>query len=235
MHYFQQRRWLWGEIDAVVISLTTALLFGNGQFSFIKTPLPQQICSFFDKGVIIMKLSVIVKKGLIACPVMLFLSGWTDPSVLCAGEHPEHPRGGYNVEEQKPRITKEDVAKFAEQYIRKNSQDGVFKYHDKNTGKELELTLDRVHRDNLSLTKRDEYFVCADFKGKDNNTYDLDFFVQGTDKGNLRIDKTSIAVHKVNGKENYSWEFNKKKDLWEKKSIIIEKEYPKKGEHPGFP
>ncbi|MEP9409910.1 MAG: hypothetical protein HRF42_00630 [Candidatus Brocadia sp.] len=180
-----------------------------------------------------MNLSVIPRKGLTAVAVLSFMLGLNTSPALSQREHPGQVIP-YTAEE-KPRITKEDVAKFAEEYVRKNSKDGVFKFFDRNTGKELELTLDRVHKDKLSPTKTDEYFVCADFKGKDGNTYDLDFFVQGTGKDNLRVDKTSIAVHKVNGKENYTWNYNKKKDLWEKKAIIIEKEYPEKKEHPGFP
>lgn len=184
-----------------------------------------------------MNLSVIPGKGLSKGAVLSIILAWSTSSVLFAGEHPEQPRGGYVAEEQKLRVTKEDVAKFAEEYVRKNSTEGVFKYLDKNTGKYLELTLEKVHKDKLTPTKVDEFFVCADFKGKDGNRYDLDFFVQGADKSNLRVDKTSVAVHKINGKENYTWNYNKKKDLWEKKAIIIEKEYPEptKREHPGYP
>lgn len=182
-----------------------------------------------------MNLSMIPRKGLITVAVLSLMLGLSTSPALSQREHP-----GQVIpykEEEKPRITKEDVAKFAEEYVRKNSKDGVFKYHDKSTGKELELTLDKAHKDKLSPTKTDEYFVCADFKGKDGNTYDLDFFVQGTNKDNLRVDKASIAVHKMNGKENYTWNYNKKKDLWEKKAIIIEKEYSghTKREHPGNP
>lgn len=150
-----------------------------------------------------MNLSMLLRKSLPAAAILSIILGLNTVSTLFGGEHPGQmsPR----TEEEKPRIIKEDVAKFAEEYVRNNSKDGVFKYHDKNTGKDLELTLDRVHRERLSPTKTDEYFVCADFKGKDGNRYDLDFFVQGTDKGNLRVDKTSISVHKVNGNENYTW------------------------------
>lgn len=170
-----------------------------------------------------MNLPIIPKKSLITGAVLLFMFGLCTSTALSQREHPGQVIP-YKAEE-KPRITKEDVAKFAEEYVRKNSKDGVFRYLDKNTGKELELVLEKVHKDRLSPTRTDEYFVCADFKGKDGNTYDLDFFVQGTDKGSLKVDKTSIAIHKVNGKENYTWEYNRKKDLWEKKVIIIEKEY----------
>lgn len=184
-----------------------------------------------------MHVSIIRGKSLRIGAVLSLIVAAGASSALFAGEHPEHPRGGYAAEEQKPRITKEDVAKYTEEYVRRNSSDGVFKYLDKATGKELELMLEKVHKDKLAPTKTDEFFVCADFKGKDGSRYDLDFFVQGNDKGSLRVDKTSIAVHKVDGKENYTWNFNKKKDLWEKKAIIIEKEYsePTKREHPGRP
>ena len=173
-----------------------------------------------------------LRKALTAAAVLLILFGLSTSCVLFAREHP-----GQMVtpmEEEKPHVTKEDVAKFAEEYVRTNSKDGVFKHLDTSTGKELELTLYRVHKERLSPIKKDEYFVCADFKGKDVNTYDLDFFVQGTDKGNLRVDKTSIAVHKVNGKENYTWNYNKKKDVWEKKEIVKESPEPTKKEHPGY-
>lgn len=180
-----------------------------------------------------MNLSMLLRKSLTAAAILSIILGLNTVSTLFGGEHPGQmaPR----TEEEKPRITKENVAKFAEEYVRTNSKDGVFKHLDTNTGKDLELTLDKIHQDKLSPTKTDEYFVCADFKGKDGNRYDLDFFVQGTDKGNLRVDKTSISVHKVNGNENYTWNYNKKKDVWEKKEIVKESTEPTKKEHPGHP
>ena len=173
-----------------------------------------------------------LRKALTAAAVLLILFGLSTSCVLFAREHP-----GQMVtpmEEEKPHVTKEDVAKFAEEYVRTNSKDGVFKHLDTNTGKEMELTLDRVHKERLLPIKKDEYFVCADFKGKDGNTYDLDFFVQGSDRSNLRVDTTSIAVHKANGKGNYTWNYNKKKDVWEKKEIVKESPEPTKKEHPGY-
>src|SRR5574337_1135702 len=190
-----------------------------GSYAFSRFNCHYEFVHLYYKGDPTMHVSILLRKVLTTTAVLSIFLGLNTLCPLFGSEHP-----GQVIpykEEQKPRITKEDVAKFAEEYVRKNSKDGVLKYHDKNTGKELELTLDRVHRERLSPTKTDEYFVCADFKGKDGNTYDMDFFVQGTDKSNLRVDKTSIAVHKVNGKENYTWDYNKKKDLWEKKAIII--------------
>ena len=173
-----------------------------------------------------------LRKALTAAAVLLILFGLSTSCVLFAREHPGQMVTP--VEEEKPNVTKEDVAKFAEEYVRTNSKDGVFKHLDTNTGKEMELTLDRVHKERLLPIKKDEYFVCADFKGKDGNTYDLDFFVQGSDRSNLRVDTTSIAVHKANGKGNYTWNYNKKKDVWEKKEIVKESPEPTNKEHPGY-
>lgn len=179
-----------------------------------------------------MQLSIMLKKVSVTGVVLTFILGLNTSGILFGREHPRQTVTP--MEEEKPHVTKEDVAKFAEEYIRTNSKGGVFKHFDKNTGKELELILDKVHKDKLTPTKKNEYFVCADFKGKNGNTYDLDFFVQGTDRSNLRVDTTSIAIHKVNGKENYTWNYNKKEDVWEKKEIVKESPEPTKKEHPGY-
>lgn len=178
-----------------------------------------------------MRLSRMLRNVLAGVAAVLSVT-WTlhTSCLLFAKEHPEHPeRMEHPKGKEKSAVTMEDVAKFAEDYIQKNSMGGVFKHYDKNTGKELELTLDKVHRERLSQTKKDEYFVCADFKGKDGNTYDLDFFVQGKSKSYLNVDKKSISIHKVNGKEYYTWNYNEKKGTWEKKTVKTEKKQP---EHP---
>ena len=179
-----------------------------------------------------MNIFMMLRKILVAGTVLLFMLGANTSSVLFAIEHP-----GKKVKE-KSEVTLEDVAIFAEEYVQKNSEDGVFKHYDKNTEQWLELTLDKVHRERLSRIKKNEYFVCADFKGKDGKMYDIDFFVSGKDKSKLKVDKKSIAVHKVNGKEYYTWNYNEKKDVWEKKAIKAEKkqpEHPKPPEHPEHP
>ena len=197
-----------------------------------------------------MYLSTTRSKALAAVAVLSFLLGL----ITSCAEHPtrkeppekteqkEHPAETEKKEhpeqsgKEKSAVTLEDVAKFAEEYVKQNSEEGVFKYSDNTTGKLLELTLDKVHRDRLSQTKKDEYFVCADFKGKDGNMYDLDFFVQGGNKDELGIVKEIIAVHKVNGKENYTWKYNKKEDVWEKQPVKGGQEHPEppKKEHPGY-
>lgn len=194
-----------------------------------------------------MYLSTTRSKALAATAVFTFTLALI---TSCAHEHPtskipkeerEHPAETEKKEHpeqsqiEKSAVTLEDVAKFVEEYVNENSEGGVFKYYDNTSGRLLELTLDKVHRDRLSQTKQDEYFVCADFKGKDGNLYDLDFFVQGGNKNELGVVKESIAVHKVNGKENYTWKYNKKEGVWEKQAVKGGQEHPEppKKEHPG--
>lgn len=154
---------------------------------------------------------------------ILLITLETDISCIASADHPEQVVR--RKEQEKSQVTLEDVAKFAEKYIQKNSKDGLFLYYDKHIKKELELIFDKIHREKLSQTKKHEYFVCVDFKGKDGKMYDLDFFVQGKSKNYFNIDKKDISLHKVDGKENYTWKYNKKKGVWEKVAIIIEKEY----------
>ncbi len=147
-----------------------------------------------------------------------------------AQEHPaEHPKAAV-----KPTVSLEDVAQHIEAYVKEKSKDGVFKLHvhEQKTHKDLLLTLDRVHRERLSQVGPDLFFVCADFKGADGNTYDLDFFVQGTSKENLKVLADKTSVHKENGKERYTWQLNEKTGTWEKKTVGAPgAEHPKQ-EHP---
>jgi hypothetical protein len=91
----------------------------------------------------------------------------------------------------------------------KKSPDG--KFHFKHEGKDLALTLSKVHDDRLSSVGTGKYFACVDMKGADGNTYDLDFFLTG-DPGAMKVVETT--VHKVNGKPLYNWE--EKNGVWRK-------------------
>jgi len=67
----------------------------------------------------------------------------------------------------------------------------------------LELELIKIHKDKLAGLGDDTYFVCADFKATDGNTYDIDIFMQGKSKDDLK--PTEKIVHKINGKPRYKW------------------------------
>ncbi|OGV69854.1 MAG: hypothetical protein A3K19_28980 [Lentisphaerae bacterium RIFOXYB12_FULL_65_16] len=146
-----------------------------------------------------------------------------------AQEHPEHPTGAAKAESV---VTLEDVAKHIESYVKQESKDGAFKVEDKQAGKPLALTLDRVHRERLSQIGPDLFFVCADFKSAGGEAYDLDFFVQGTRKDNLSVLPAKTSVHKENGKERYTWAFNAKESVWEQKPVKTKAEEHPATEHP---
>lgn len=146
-----------------------------------------------------------------------------------AQEHPEHPTGTTKAESA---VTLEDVAQHIESYVKQGSKDSALKIEDKQAGKQLSLTLDRVHRERLSQVGPDIFFVCADFKSADGKTYDLDFFVQGTSKENLRVLPDKTSIHKENGKERYSWVLDAKTKLWMQKPVVTPAKEPAAIEHP---
>jgi hypothetical protein len=119
-----------------------------------------------------------------------------NPSTTWGAEHPEHPK----AQEEPPAVTPDDLARQVESYVKKKSKQGVFLFHDSKTGNELSLALDKVHRDPLSQAGSNRHSVCADFKGADGHTYDLDFFVQGSTGRNLKVLEKETSIHKVDGK-----------------------------------
>ena len=124
-------------------------------------------------------------------------------------EHPsEHPE-----EKKESKITIEDIAIAAENYVKQNYKDGYFLYKDNSTGKILKLKLDKIHRERLSPIGNNTYFVCADFISEDGTKYDLDFFMKGKSPDSLEV--YDMTVHKVNGKPLYVWV--KVGDIWKRK------------------
>lgn len=162
-------------------------------------------------------------------------------NALGEGEHPEHPKKEHPKKEKsdksaaKSEVSLDDIATASEKYVSEHSKDGVFSHYDKSAKKKLALTFDKVHKERLSQTKPNEYFVCADFKTADGKVYDIDFWVRGTSKDNLTIDGRSITVHKEDGKERYNWEHDEKSDTWKQKPLKAAKPASKKEGKPGKP
>ena len=94
----------------------------------------------------------------------------------------------------------------------KKSPDG--KFHFKHDGKDLTLTLSKVHEDRLSNVGTGKYFACVDMKAADGVVYDLDFFLTG-EPGAMKVVETT--VHKVAGKPLYNWE--EKGGVWKKAPV----------------
>ena len=100
--------------------------------------------------------------------------------------------------------TLEEVAQVIEAYVQRDSElkGGYFLVYDDQADKPLRLQLDKVHRERLSKIEDGLYFVCADFKTPEGTVYDLDFWMSGTSKQDLRV-SDAIAVHKENGERRY--------------------------------
>lgn len=174
-----------------------------------------------------------------ALPGVFALAGVCLVPVGRGAEHPEHPTKATKKAEAKTDVTLEDVAKYIESHVAEQSKNGVYSINDKAPGGgKLALTLDRVHRERLSQVGPDMFFVCADFKTADGGKiYDLDFFVQGASKENLKVLPAKTSVHKEDGKERYTWALNEKTGNWEQKPIgaTPAAESGKKAEHPEHP
>ena len=121
-----------------------------------------------------------------------------------AQEGEEHSGESAEPEEEREPPTIEAVALFLEGKVAvwTTEQGGWMKVADDVTGGDLELRLDKIHRERLSKTSKGTYFVCADFTTPEGKTWDLDFWVKDTADG-LEVDETTI--HKEEGVARYMW------------------------------
>jgi hypothetical protein len=160
----------------------------------------------------------------VVCAALLYLVGCANSSHEHPAEHPQNDPGA-------KALTPDEMADAVEIYVANSSAEsgGYFIVNDDQTGKQLKLVLDKVHRERVSRVGKDLYFVCADFKNIDGTVYDLDVFMRGPDKDSLTFSK--FSVHKKNGKERYTW--YEHKGIWKKKPVpeATKAEHPK-AEHP---
>lgn len=114
-----------------------------------------------------------------------------------ADQHPELAR--------LTEVTTESLAQGITTYVQNeaNRQGGVFPVDDPEQNTALQLSLTTVHRDRLSRLADGRYFACADFKGRDGHTYDVDIFMQPESTGGLR--PTDVLVHKQDDKPRFNW------------------------------
>ncbi len=143
-------------------------------------------------------------------------------------EHPsEHPGDAG----KKGDLTKDQLADAIQGYIQKEAatHDGAFPISDEKSGKQLRLTLAKVHRDKLARVGQDHYFACVDFKAPDGKVYDVDFFMDGPDKDKLTFSK--FLIHKEDGKERHTW--HEEDGLWKQKPVeAVEQPKEQPSEHP---
>jgi len=149
------------------------------------------------------------RRFLTTAPLALLLIA---PGRLAAQEkHPEHPKES----KEHLGLTKTDLAASIKAWVEKESAESGswLKVEDPVQHKTLQLRLDKVHDDKLAQVKPNEYFACADFVEKDGTKYDIEIFMQGKTKDDLH--NTEVSVHKVNGKERYTW--FEENGVWKKK------------------
>ncbi|HEV8608946.1 MAG TPA: hypothetical protein VGS98_02600 [Thermoanaerobaculia bacterium] len=143
------------------------------------------------------------------------------PGRLAAQEkHPEHPKSKqqeHPTDKKQAGLTKEELGAAIKTWVEKEAagNDGWLRVQDPVAQKTLQLKIEKVHDDRLSQVKPDVYFACADFVGKDGTKYDIDIFMQGKTKDDLQ--NTEVSVHKVNGKERYTW--FEENGTWKKKPV----------------
>ncbi len=111
----------------------------------------------------------------------------------------EHPELAHLTQ-----VSTDSLADAITAYVTSESKErgGAFPVPAPNGGEPLGLTLTTVHRERLSRLADGRYFACADFKGADGNTYDVDIFMRPESKG---VVPTEIIVHKVNGAARFNW------------------------------
>jgi hypothetical protein len=102
-------------------------------------------------------------------------------------------------------VTKDSLAQGINSYVQDEASrhGGVFAIDDPQQHTSLELSLTAVHRDRLSGLGDGRYFACADFKGRDGHTYDVDVFMRPQSTGGFA--PTDVVVHKQDGKPRFDW------------------------------
>jgi hypothetical protein len=156
------------------------------------------------------------RRFLTTAPLALLLIA---PGRLAAQEkHPEHPKSKqqeHPTDKKQVGLTKAELGAAIKTWVEKEAarNDGWLRVQDPVAQKTLQLKLEEVHDDRLSQVQPDVYFACADFVEKDGTKYDIDIFMQGKTKDDLQ--NTEVTVHKVNGKERYTW--YEENGIWKKK------------------
>lgn len=136
-------------------------------------------------------------------------------------EHPEEQEHPEETEEEHPEgrehadLTVDELADAIAGYVEERAgDDGYMTIEDPEAGEEIDLRLDKVHRERLSKVAPHTYFACADFVTREGVVYDLDVFMKGTDAEALEFH--DLSIHKVAGEPRYTW--YEEDGTWKKKT-----------------
>ena len=113
-------------------------------------------------------------------------------------------------------VTVDSLAEAISSYVQgeRERHSGVFPVPDPDRGAPLGLTLTTVHRERLSQLADGRYFACADFNGREGDTYDIDIFMRAESSG---LVPTDLIVHKVNGTARFNW--SERNGVWSRTPI----------------
>ena len=156
-------------------------------------------------------------------PVLLILVMWAP--VYAQGQGRKRPfssgEGRMGMEQKKPVLTEEELARDIVFYITKDSalKGGYFLVYDQKEKKPLVLTFVKVHDGKLSEVEKGVYFVCVDFKTPEGALYDIDIFMK---EGRETMEADNITIHKAEGKPRYTWV--EKEGVWIQETVKSEQE-----------
>lgn len=75
------------------------------------------------------------------------------------------------------------------------SNNGYYPLIDAEEGKDLKLTLAKVHEDKVSyIKKEDAYFACTDFTAEGGAAYEVDFWMKKSPEGKLELYQAKIHM-----------------------------------------
>jgi hypothetical protein len=103
------------------------------------------------------------------------------------------------------KLMPQDVANAFTTYINEQSEktDGWIQINDPVDNTALELKLQDVYKDALLQSQPNVYVACANFVTRNGEKYDVDFFLKGTNRNNLKV--IDAAIHAKNGVERFAW------------------------------
>lgn len=131
------------------------------------------------------------------------------PGTPAKEEHKEHLSKTHTEEHpgKKEMLSANAIIKAIEDHISAvtAANNGYYPFTDAEEGKDLKLTLVKVHEDKVSyIKKEDAYFACADFTAEGGAAYDLGFWMKKNPEGKPEVYQTKI--HKKDGTPRFTYQ-----------------------------
>ena len=110
---------------------------------------------------------------------------------------------GYGTAALTP-LSPADVAAAIRDYVGETqAPSGLLRINDPVENATLDLKLTDVYAEKLMKVRPDTYVTCAYFSAPDGTAYDVDFYVKGTTRRNLKV--VDATIHAKNKLQRYAW------------------------------